>query len=239
MTELKKIIVTLQKATKIYDMGFRAVRAVQNISLEIRSGDYLAVVGHSGSGKSTLLRLIGAIEQPSSGTVYLGGICTGTARPEELTALRANTVGFVFQDFRLLPQLTALENVMVPLLPYLNRHRKKGASVEPAAERAASLLERVGLGARTRHKPAELSGGEQQRVAIARALIREPRLILADELTGNLDTQTREQIMELLDGLNREGLTIVVATHDRGVMDHCRGQVRLQDGMIKSQNLLQ
>ncbi|MEW5783823.1 MAG: ABC transporter ATP-binding protein [Bacillota bacterium] len=237
MTEDNVSIVTLINATKIYHMGYSEVRAVQNISVAIKAGDYLAVVGHSGSGKSTLLRIIGAMELSTEGEVYLNGICTGAAKPQELTALRAKTVGFVFQDFRLLPQLTALENVMVPLLPYLHEAggqtgKRRSIPGESAAARAKILLERVGLGERTRHKPAQLSGGEQQRVAIARALVREPRLILADELTGNLDSQTRDQIMELLDSLHREGLTVVVATHDQGVMDHCRGQVKLQDGMI-------
>lgn len=172
------------------------MRALQNIFLDIKEGDYVAVVGHSGSGKSTLLRIIGALEPPTEGEVYINGVSTGTLETKELTDVRAKTVGFVFQDFRLLPQLTAVENVMIPLLPYKGK--------KSAEDKAKKLLEQVGLGNRMHHKPSELSGGEQQRVAIARALVREPRLILADELTGNLDTQTRDQIMELLDGLQGE-----------------------------------
>ncbi|MDD2574507.1 MAG: ABC transporter ATP-binding protein [Bacillota bacterium] len=224
MIEHKSTVITLNNATKVYYAGNSEVRALQNISLDIKKGDYVAVVGHSGSGKSTLLRVIGALELPTEGEVYINGIPTGTLDAKELTHVRAKTVGFVFQDFRLLPQLTAVENVMIPLLPYKG---KKSVEV-----RAKKLLEQVRLRNRMHHKPSELSGGEQQRVAIARALVREPRLILADELTGNLDTQTRDQIMELLDGLNQEGLTVVVATHDMGVMDHCHRHVRLQDGMV-------
>ena len=226
MTEGNGRIATLKEATKIYQVGPSEVRAVYKISLAIESGDYLAVVGHSGSGKSTLLRLIGAMEAPTEGEVYLNGLSTSEATAGELADLRAGTVGFVFQDYRLLPQLTALENVMVPLLP----HGRQA----PAATRAEKLLERVGLGERSGHKPAQLSGGEQQRVAIARALVREPRLVLADEPTGNLDTGTRDQLMALFDSLHREGLTIVMATHDRGVMEHCHRLLRLQDGMIVS-----
>lgn len=224
MVDNKGPVVKLKDVTHIYPMGDAEIRALQDITLDIEDDDYLAVIGHSGSGKSTLLRMIGALEIPTRGAVYMEGFNTGDIGQEELVSLRAETAGFVFQDFRLLPQLTALENVMVPLLPYekYNSARKK----------AMELMERVGLSNRAAHRPGELSGSEQQRVAIARALIRNPKVLLADELTGNLDTATRDSIMELLDELNRQGLAVVVATHDQEVMAHAKRRIRLRDGAI-------
>ncbi|AYO30152.1 ABC transporter ATP-binding protein [Biomaibacter acetigenes] len=224
MINNKESVVKLKNVTHIYPMGNGEIRALQDITLDIDDDDYLAVIGHSGSGKSTLLRMIGALEIPTQGEVYMEGFNTCDIGQEDLVSLRAKTVGFVFQDFRLLPQLTALENVMVPLLPYekYNSARKK----------AMELMERVGLSNRVSHRPGELSGGEQQRVAIARALIRNPKVLLADELTGNLDTATRDSIMELLDELNCQGLAVVVATHDQEVMAHAKRRIRLRDGAI-------
>lgn len=205
-------------------MGNSEIKALRDITMDINDEDYIAVMGHSGSGKSTLLRTIGALEIPTQGEVIIEGLNTRNIDQEDLVSLRAKAIGFVFQDFRLLPQLTALENVMVPLLPYEKYNLAKKKAIE--------LMERVGLSNRISHRPQEMSGGEQQRVAIARALIRNPKVLLADELTGNLDTDTRDSIMELLDELNRQGLAIVVATHDQEVMAHAKRRIMLRDGAI-------
>ncbi|RKL62235.1 ABC transporter ATP-binding protein [Thermoanaerobacteraceae bacterium SP2] len=205
-------------------MGNSEIKALRDITMDINDEDYIAVMGHSGSGKSTLLRTIGALEIPTQGEVIIEGLNTRNIDQEDLVSLRAKAIGFVFQDFRLLPQLTALENVMVPLLPYEKYNSAKKKAIE--------LMERVGLSNRISHRPQEMSGGEQQRVAIARALIRNPKVLLADELTGNLDTDTRDSIMELLDELNRQGLAIVVATHDQEVMAHAKRRIMLRDGAI-------
>lgn len=224
MIDNKESVVKLKNVTHIYPMGNSEIKALRDITMDINDEDYIAVMGHSGSGKSTLLRTIGALEIPTQGEVIIEGLNTRNIDQEDLVSLRAKAIGFVFQDFRLLPQLTALENVMVPLLPYekYNSARKK----------AMELMERVGLSNRISHRPQEMSGGEQQRVAIARALIRNPKVLLADELTGNLDTDTRDSIMELLDELNRQGLAIVVATHDQEVMAHAKRRIMLRDGAI-------
>jgi putative ABC transport system ATP-binding protein len=220
----KESVVKLKNVTHIYPMGNSEIKALRDITMDINDEDYIAVMGHSGSGKSTLLRTIGALEIPTQGEVIIEGLNTRNIDQEDLVSLRAKAIGFVFQDFRLLPQLTALENVMVPLLPYEKYNLAKKKAIE--------LMERVGLSNRISHRPQEMSGGEQQRVAIARALIRNPKVLLADELTGNLDTDTRDSIMELLDELNRQGLAIVVATHDQEVMAHAKRRIMLRDGAI-------
>lgn len=217
-------IVELKDVCHTYDMGEVSVRALKKITLKIAQGDYIAVVGHSGSGKSTLLRIIGALEIPTEGQVYMSGKAINEMDTKELINLRSNVVGFVYQDFQLLPQLNALENVMIPLMPIMKYDlAKKGAE---------KSLEIVGLKSRMNHKPSELSGGEQQRVSIARALTRNPKILLADEPTGNLDTSTRDQLMEVLDDLNRQGLSIVIATHDMEVVTHCNNHIKLKDGEI-------
>lgn len=224
MIDNKESVVKLKNVTHIYPMGNSEIKALRDITMDINDEDYIAVMGHSGSGKSTLLRTIGALEIPTQGEVIIEGLNTRNIDQEDLVSLRAKAIGFVFQDFRLLPQLTALENVMVPLLPYEKYNLAKKKAIE--------LMERVGLSNRISHRPQEMSGGEQQRVAIARALIRNPKVLLADELTGNLDTDTRDSIMELLDELNRQGLAIVVATHDQEVMAHAKRRIMLRDGAI-------
>ncbi|MDK2878050.1 MAG: putative transport system ATP-binding protein [Thermoanaerobacteraceae bacterium] len=224
MIDNKESVVKLKNVTHIYPMGNSEIKALRDITMDINDEDYIAVMGHSGSGKSTLLRTIGALEIPTQGEVIIEGLNTRNIDQEDLVSLRAKAIGFVFQDFRLLPQLTALENVMVPLLPYEKYNSAKKKAIE--------LMERVGLSNRISHRPQEMSGGEQQRVAIARALIRNPKVLLADELTGNLDTDTRDSIMELLDELNRQGLAIVVATHDQEVMAHAKRRIMLRDGAI-------
>lgn len=220
----RELIAELKNVSHTYGKGEVAVKALKDITMEIYSGDYIAVVGHSGSGKSTLLRIVGALEIPTEGEIHLSGKAVEEMNVKELIALRSNTVGFVYQDFQLLPQLTALENVMIPLIPSMKYNK--------ARRRAEESLKTVGLTSRMNHKPSQLSDGEQQRVAIARALTREPKLLLADEPTGNLDTNTRDQIMEVFDRLNKEGLSIIVATHDMDIISHCKDNIRLQDGQI-------
>jgi putative ABC transport system ATP-binding protein len=217
-------VVELNSVSHTYGTGEISVKALKEITLKINKGDYIAVVGHSGSGKSTLLRIIGALLVPTEGEVYLSGKAINKMNMKELINLRSNVVGFVYQDFQLLPQLTALENVMVPLMPIM----KYGL----AKERAEKSLKIVGLDSRMNHKPFELSGGEQQRVSIARALTREPNILIADEPTGNLDTSTRDQLMEILDELNKLGLSIIIATHDIEIVSHCNKYIRLKDGEI-------
>ncbi|MGF7060267.1 ABC transporter ATP-binding protein [Brassicibacter mesophilus] len=217
-------IVGLKNVYHAYDMGEISVKALKNIELEIIQGDYVAVVGHSGSGKSTLLRIIGALEIPTKGEVHMCGKAINKMNTKELINLRSNVVGFVYQDFQLLPQLSALENVMIPLMPMMK--------YDLAKKSAEKSLETVGLKLRMNHKPSELSGGEQQRVSIARALTREPKILLADEPTGNLDTSTRDQLMEILDDLNKKGLSIIIATHDMEIVTHCNKYIKLKDGEI-------
>jgi len=211
---------------KLYQMGQVQVKALQDISLTIETGELLAIMGPSGSGKSTLMHLIGCLDQPSSGGLWVDGEEVGQLSDNELARLRGRTIGFVFQTFNLIPRVNALTNVLLPmsftrLLPPSERE-----------ERARELLEQVGLGERLRHMPSELSGGERQRVAIARALANDPKLILADEPTGNLDTKAGAQIMELFEQLHRQGRTIVVVTHDPRIAEHAERVVHLLDGQI-------
>jgi ABC-type lipoprotein export system ATPase subunit len=203
------------------------VTALQEISLTVERGEFLAIVGPSGSGKTTLLNLIGALDRPTRGRVVVDGIDLGALRGDQLADFRRERIGFVFQLFHLVPDLTALENVMLPLIPY---RRQLKFNLE---QRARALLEAVGLENRMRHLPGQLSGGEQQRVAIARALIGNPKLLLADEPTGNLDSQTGKEIVELLRRLNREqGLTVIVTTHNLEIVAWSDRVVRLRDGRI-------
>lgn len=219
------MLIELADVVKVYDMGAVAVRALDGITLTIDRGEYVAVMGPSGSGKSTLMNIIGCLDTPTSGTYRLANRAVNELSDDELAQIRNQEVGFVFQTFNLLPRATALENVEVPLIyagvPRRERHR-----------RAKELLERVGLGDRTHHQPNELSGGQRQRVAIARALVNNPSLLLADEPTGNLDSRTGAEIMELFDRLNQEGHTIVLVTHEEDIAAHARRIVRLRDGKI-------
>jgi putative ABC transport system ATP-binding protein len=211
---------------KVYGSGETAVRALDGVSVRIPRGEMIAIMGPSGSGKSTLLHLLGALETPSSGTIALAGRRYDGLDDAELTALRRETIGFVFQFFNLLPALSAEENVMLPALIAGRR--------DPATQaRATDLLRRVGLAARATHLPSELSGGEQQRVSIARALLMEPELVLADEPTGNLDTRSGAEVLELLAELNRvEGHTIVIVTHDPSAAATARRVLFLRDGRV-------
>jgi len=206
-------------------MGPTTVSAVAGIDLEIATGEAIALVGPSGSGKSTLLNLIGGLDRPTSGEIWVENENIAAASPRRLVSHRLERIGFVFQSFNLLPYRTALENVEVPLM----------IAGLPRAERRArarQLLERVGLGARTDHRPSQLSGGEQQRVAVARALANKPSILLADEPTGNLDSATGTEVMHLLRDLNQDGLTLVIVTHDMTVAAYADRLVRLRDGKI-------
>ena len=213
--------------TKVYAMGDQKVHALRGIDLEIAPGDFTAIMGPSGSGKSTLMNLIGALDQPTSGEMLIEGHSLSTMRPDDLADLRNRTLGFVFQQFNLLPRANALQNVKLPLR--YARHEQIDADA-----RARECLELVGLGDRMDHRPAQLSGGQQQRVAIARALAGRPRIILADEPTGALDTKTSTDIMELLVKLNATGITIILVTHEPEVAEFARRRIHFRDGLIES-----
>ncbi len=210
---------------KIYKMGSNEVSALSGVSLHIRPHEFVAIVGPSGSGKSTLMNMIGCLDTPTSGTYYLDSHEVSKLKEDELAEIRNKKIGFIFQGFNLLPKLTALENVELPLV-YMGISGKERHSM------ALEALERVSLGDRTHHKPSELSGGQQQRVAIARALSSRPALILADEPTGALDSKTGVEIMQMLKELNASGKTIVLITHDNGIAQQAQRVIRIQDGKV-------
>lgn len=213
--------------TKEYPSGTQRLTVLKEVSFEIPAGAFVSIVGPSGSGKTTLLGLLAGLDTPSGGTVTLDGVDLGRLDEDARARLRGAKVGFVFQSFQLIPTLTALENVQVPL------ELAGTVSTREASARAADLLARVGLGDRTHHFPQQLSGGEQQRVALARAFVNEPRILFADEPTGNLDGTTGERIVELLQTLNREsGCTIVLVTHDANLAARTQRTIRLRDGAI-------
>jgi putative ABC transport system ATP-binding protein len=223
----KEVIVETRNLTKIYRMGTHKIRAVDDVNLKVREGDFLAIMGPSGSGKTTLLNLIGCIDRPSSGAVMIEGRDTSKLRERELNELRLKKIGFVFQMFNLLPTLTALENVEFPLelagLPRKERLRK-----------AREMLSVVGLSERLGHRPHELSVGERQRVGIARALVNDPLIVLADEPTGNLDSKTAEEIVELFRKINREhNKTVILVTHDSEVAKGANKVLFIKDGRIQ------
>ncbi len=215
----------LESVSKSYQHRGRSVAALDNASLEIAPGDFVAVVGPSGSGKSTLLLVLGGMLSPSAGKVYLNGDSLYDLSPNRRAELRRQKVGFVFQTFNLVPYLTALENVQIPLF-------LAGLDETAQKQRATALLERVGLGDRLDHKPPELSVGQQQRVALARVLANDPEIILADEPTGNLDPETGQQILDLLEAMNRDGRTVVMVTHDPRAAARAKRTLRLRDGRI-------
>ncbi|APX97621.1 ABC transporter ATP-binding protein [Natronorubrum daqingense] len=217
--------VSLENVHKTYHLG-EPVHALDGVSLEIPRGSYTAIMGPSGSGKSTLMNLVGCLDTPTSGTVVVDGRDVGGLSDAERTTLRGTTVGFVFQTFNLMPRLSALENVAMPQL-----FRNVGRAER--RERASTLLERVGLADRADHHPNELSGGQRQRVALARALVNEPELVLADEPTGNLDTETGANVLELFAEFHEAGTTMVVVTHERHVATHAERIVHLLDGTLE------
>jgi putative ABC transport system ATP-binding protein len=206
-------------------MSAGIVHAVRGVSLDVRAGEYVAIVGPSGCGKSTLLNLLGAIDEPSSGTLTISGQRVTGLSDREATLFRLRNIGFVFQRFYLMPVLTAIENVELPMA-------EAGAGKAERRERARELLSYVGLGERTHHRPTELSGGEQQRVAIARALANRPMLLLADEPTGELDAHTGAEVITLFERLNRDGTTLVVVTHDEELAKAARRVIHMRDGVI-------
>jgi putative ABC transport system ATP-binding protein len=218
-------VIELRNVTRTYRTGRLEVAALRGVDLDVWQGDFLAVLGPSGSGKSTLMNIIGCLDRPSSGSYRLGGTPIEELTDDDLARVRGRAIGFVFQSFNLLPRTSALENVATPLL-YQGVPRKERYA------RAAASLERLGLGDRMLHEPSELSGGQQQRVAIARALVGEPALILADEPTGNLDSQSGADVITLLHELNDAGTTIVMITHDSDVAVQARRQVHVRDGLL-------
>ncbi len=219
-------LIHTQGLTRHFEMGGQVVRALDGVDVDIQTGEFLAVMGPSGSGKSTLLYLLGGLDRPTDGHIWVAGQDVATLDETALAAYRMREIGFIFQAFHLIPTMTALENVMFPML---------FAQVPPEVRvaRAKALLTRVGLGERLHHKPTELSGGQQQRVAVARALANDPPTILADEPTGNLDSNTGAEIMDLLVRLNRdEGRTVIIVSHDPNVTDYATRAVHLKDGKV-------
>jgi len=212
---------------KTYQLGEQAVHALKSVSLEINSGEYVAIMGPSGSGKSTLLNLLGCLDSPSAGEYWLNGQDVAQLDGNALARVRNQTIGFVFQSFNLLPRASALENVMLPLM-------YGGVARAQRAPRALAALAKVGLSERAKHHPSQLSGGQNQRVAIARALVNTPKLLLADEPTGALDSNTGLEILAQLDQLHAEGLTIVVVTHDEAVAARAKRTIRFRDGTVVS-----
>jgi putative ABC transport system ATP-binding protein len=218
-------LIVANDLVKHYFMGDETVHALDGVTFAVPRGDYCAIVGPSGSGKSTMMNILGGLDTPTSGKIVIDNADIGTLSDEELAMFRNKTIGFVFQSFNLLPRLTALENVELPMI-------YGGVLPKERHERASALLERVGLGERLTHRPTQLSGGQQQRVAIARALAGEPALVLADEPTGALDTHTGQEILALFGELNREGATIVIVTHDHEVAGATRRTIEMRDGKI-------
>ncbi len=219
-------IIKLENTWKVYQLGKVELIALKNVNLDVNPGDFVTIMGASGSGKSTLLNIIGCLDSPTKGKVFLKGKDISLLSEDELSQLRGKTIGFVFQEFNLLPNLDALENVMMPMI-------FQGTPVEQRKKRAHDLLVSVGLGERIYHQPAELSGGERQRIAIARAFANDPELVIADEPTGNLDSTTGKKIMEILtDFHKREGKTIIVVTHDPHIAEYSEKIVDIKDGEI-------
>lgn len=224
------VIIRITDLTKVYQMGEHEVRALNGVSLEIRQGDFLSIMGPSGSGKSTMMNMLGALDQPSSGEYWLDGTDVSELSDDELADIRNIKIGFVFQNFNLLPRTPAIQQVELPLIYAGKRGRR---------EKAAKALGMVGLADRLDHKPSELSGGQQQRVAIARALVNEPAIILADEPTGNLDSKSGVEVMRIFQELNGEaGITVIFVTHDPWIARHTKRVITLADGKIVADELI-
>ena len=221
------MLITLENICKTYWMGSTEVRALNDVSLNIDKGEYLAVIGQSGSGKSTLMNVMGCLDTPTSGTYILNGMDVSDLSDGKLAKIRNDEIGFIFQGFNLLFTLTAIENVELPLI-------YKGIGGRKRRKRAKEVLEMVGLGDRLYHKPSELSGGQQQRVAVARALITNPPIILADEPTGNLDSKSGAELLQLIDELHAMGNTIIMITHDNNIAQKAKRVVKIMDGQIVS-----
>ena len=217
--------IVAENVSRTYQLDGVSVDALRGVSLTVAAGDYVAIVGTSGSGKSTLMHLLGGLDRPTGGTLLIGGRDVARLTPDEMAELRNTTIGFVFQSFHLLARTTAQDNVGLPLV-------YRGAGKRERRERAAAMLERVGLGHRVTHRPNQMSGGEQQRVAIARALVTGPSVLLADEPTGNLDSATGRSVLALLESLIDDGVAVVLVTHDREVAARAHRQIRMKDGLI-------
>jgi putative ABC transport system ATP-binding protein len=221
------LVIEIENVTKLYRMGSETIHALRGVKLDIRRNEYLAIMGPSGSGKSTLMNMLGCLDTPSDGRYEFAGKNVATMVDDELAEIRNKEIGFVFQTFNLLPRSNALHNVELPLI-------YAGIPKHERLERAREALENVGLGERLHHRPNELSGGQRQRVAIARALVTRPSIILADEPTGNLDSKTGVEIMNLFEHLYAQGNTLIVVTHEEDIAQHARRIVRLRDGLIES-----
>ncbi len=220
-------MISVQEMKKTYIMGTEQVHALKSITCNTLKNEYVALMGPSGSGKSTLMNLLGCLDTPTSGTYLLNGINVSQMEDSELAAVRNREIGFVFQTFNLLPRLTALDNVALPLV-------YSGMSKANRIERASHVLDIVGLGDRMTHKPNELSGGQRQRVAIARALVNDPAIILADEPTGNLDTKTSIEIMQIFESIQDKGNTVIIVTHEPDIAEHAHRIINLRDGLIET-----
>lgn len=223
-------LIVCKDVWKFYRIGDVEVQALRGLSLSIDQGEFVAIMGSSGSGKSTLMNILGCLDKPSRGHYWLNGIDTGSLRPDQLAEIRNQQIGFVFQSFNLIPRTSALENTQLPLF-------YRGLPVREQRALASAALQRVGLRGREGHSPTQLSGGQQQRVAIARALVATPSLLLADEPTGNLDTQSSREIMDILSELNQDGMTVILVTHESDVAAFASREIVIKDGQIQSDRI--
>lgn len=220
-------VIKIKQITRDFKMGVEVLRVLKGLDLDIEKGEYVALMGPSGSGKSTLMNILGCLDTATSGTYELSGVNVSTMTDDELAEIRNKEIGFIFQTFNLLPRTTALENVALPMI-------YAGATKAERTKRAQKVLEDVGLGDRMDHRPNELSGGQRQRVAVGRALVNNPSIILADEPTGNLDSKTSEEIMNLIDAIHQSGNTVILVTHEEDIAQRAKRVIRLRDGMIES-----